>query len=148
MIMKLKAFLVLLSFCLLGSGTVSAIPILNFASMKVGDQADYVTTLVEGAAAMLKAKGQPDQAEKTVAFFKDASTKGGVTKFAAKLKEMEGANVRNSTNPNNRAHVYQVEDAMEATLKDEGIMVPASYLLTVNKDFTPISSRLPANFGH
>jgi hypothetical protein len=46
-------------------------------------------------------------------------------------------NKRNAINPNNRAPVYQVEDAMASTLKSAGVIVPANYLLTAGKDFKP-----------
>jgi len=86
---------------------------------------------------MFKTHGQPDEAHKIISFFKDSSKDGGVQQFASHLKTAEALNNRNAINPNNRAPVYQVEDAMELTLKDNGILVPASTLLTIGKDFRP-----------
>jgi hypothetical protein len=131
-------------FC---SGTAPAMSIHDFAKMTIDDQATYVTALVEGSAKMLRAQGQPAQADKTVAFFKDSSKNGGVTQLASQLKQLNGLNKRNAINPNNKARPYVVEDAMEAALKDEGIIVPRSYLLTINKDFTPTGYRLSPTLG-
>jgi len=111
--------------------------ILDFVRMNDDDDATYVTSLVEGSAKMLRAQGHANQAEKVVALFKNSSKNGGVNQLALNLKMLAGQNNRNAINPNNRAPVYGVEDAMALTLKDNGIIVPASYLLTINKDFQP-----------
>ena len=137
--MNLKAHLLIGVFLLslLFSGHAQALPILKFVRLNNDDEATYVTSLVEGSAKMLKAHGQADQAQKAIALFKDSSKNGGVNQFALNLKMLNGMNTRNAINPNNRAPVYEVEDAMERTLKDNGIIVPVSYLLTINKDFQP-----------
>ena len=132
---NLAVSLILLVSCLTGSA--KAISIHDFGKMNIDDEATYVALLVEGSAQMLKANGQPDQARKAIAFFKDSSKDGGVQQLAAHLMVVDALNKRNAINPNNRAPVYQLEDAMEQTLKDEGIIVPVSYLLTINKDFKP-----------
>ena len=138
--MKSKVWLAagLLLLSALGSGCARAISFHDFIRMNDDDDATYVTAMVEGAAKMLRANGQPDQARKLVAFFKDSSKQGGVNQLAMNMKAMNGLNNRNAINPNNRAHVYEVEDAMELTLKDNGIIVPASYLLAINQEFRPI----------
>jgi hypothetical protein len=92
---------------------------------------------------MLRTNGQPDQAGKVIAFFKDSSKQGGVNQLAMNMKMMDGLNTRNAINPNNRAHVYEVEDAMERTLKDIGIIVPTSYLLAINQNFQPVGPPRP-----
>jgi hypothetical protein len=122
----------------LGSGCARALSFHDFIRMNDDDDATYVTAMVEGAAKMLRANGQPDQARKLVAFFKDSGKQGGVNQLAMNMKMMNGLNNRNAINPNNRAHVYEVEDAMELTLKDNGFLVPACYLLAVNQNFRPI----------
>jgi hypothetical protein len=66
-----------------------------------------------------------------------------VNQLAMNMKALDGLNNRNAINPNNRAHVYEVEDAMALTLKDKGIIVPASYLLAVNQDFHPVGLPRP-----
>lgn len=133
----------LLLLSALGSGCARAISFHDFIRMNDDDDATYVTAMVEGAAKMLRANGQPDQARKVVAFFKDSSKQGGVNQLAMNMKAMDGLNNRNAINPNNRAHVYEVEDAMELTLKDNGIIVPATYLLAINKDFHPVGPPRP-----
>lgn len=122
-------------------------PVRDFAAMNVDNQSTYVSLLVEGAATFLKAHSQPDQAQKAISFFKDSSKNGGVCQLASELKQLNALNNLNATNPNNRAHVYEVEDAMEIILKDKGIIVPLGYLLTINKDFTPTSQGLPQAIG-
>jgi hypothetical protein len=147
--MKTRRFfpLVVILFGLFCRGIAPAMSIHDFAKMTVDDQATYVTALVEGSAKMLRTQGQPAQADKAIAFFKDSSKNGGVTQLASQLKQLNGLNKRNAINPNNKAHSYVVEDAMEAALKDEGIIVPLSYLLTINKDFTPTGYRLSPTLG-
>ena len=125
-------------FVAMGFSTAArAMSIHDFGRMNNDDEATYVTLLVEESAEMLKAHGQPEQASKAIAFFKVTGKFGGTQQFASNLRTVDALNKRNAINPNNRAPVYQVEDAMELTLKDEGIIVPASYLLTASKDFRP-----------
>jgi len=121
----------------LGSGCAQAMSFEDFIRMNDDDDATYVAALVEGAAKMLRAKGQPDQAGKLVALFKDSGKQGGVNQLAQNMKTLNALNNRNAINPNNRAPVYEVENAMELTLKDNGIIVPASYLLSINRNFQP-----------
>jgi hypothetical protein len=138
---RLAAALVLL--IALGSGRVQALSFHDFIRMNDDDDATYITAMVEGAAKLLRANGQPDQAREVVAFFKDSSKQGGVNQLAMNMKAMDGLNNRHAINPNNRAHVYEVEDAMALTLKDKGIIVPASYLLTINQNFQPVGPPRP-----
>ncbi len=138
--MKLSAYLAvgILLAGVLSSGNAQAMAIFDFAKMNDDDEATYLTSLVEGSAKMLRTQGQPDQARRVIALFKDSSKNGGINQFALHLKALHAINDRNAINPNNRAYAYQVEDAMELTLKDNGFIVPASYLLQVNKDFRPV----------
>jgi len=128
----------LLFLIALGSGCARAMSFHDFIRMNDDDDATYVTAMVEGTAKMLRANGQPDQASKVIAFFKDSSKQGGVNQLAMNMKMMNGLNDRNAINPNNRAHVYEVEDAMERTLKDIGIIVPTNALLAINQNFQPV----------
>jgi hypothetical protein len=127
----------ILAFSLLCSGIAQAMSIHDFGRMNNDDDATYVTLLVEGAAKILRANGQPDLAQKAINFFKDSSKSGGVNQFAINLKMINALNNRNAINPNNRVPVYQVEDAMALTLKDNGMIIPVSALLTINKNFQP-----------
>ena len=140
---KVRLAVVVMLMSALGSGGAQAMSFHDFTRMNDDDDATYVTAMVEGAAKMLRAKGQPDQASKVVALFKDPSKQGGVNQLAMNMKELNALNNRNAINPNNRAHVYEVEDAMELTLKDNGVIVPASYLLTINQDFRPVGPPRP-----
>ena len=110
----------------------------DFGRLNNDDEATYVALLVQGSADMLKAHGHPDQAAKVLAFFRTPGKGGGVFEFADHLKETDALNKKNQINPNNRVPEYQVEDAMAATLKDQGIVVPAGYMLTIGKDFAPV----------
>jgi hypothetical protein len=137
--MNLKATLVvaLISFAPLLTAGAKAMSLDDFARMNNDDEATYVAILVEASAKMLKANGQPDQARKAILLFNDSSKNGGVPQLASNLKMINTLNKRNAINPNNRAPVYQFEDAMEITFKDAGIIVPTGYLLTISKDFHP-----------
>lgn len=119
----------------------------DFAVMNIDNQSTYVSLLVEGVATFLKSHSQPEQAQKAIFFFRDVSKNGGVSQLASELKQLNALNNLSATNPNNRAHVYEVEDAMEIILRDKGIIVPLGYLLTINKNFTPSSARLPQAIG-
>ena len=132
---SLAVALVSVASCL--TSAAQAMSLHDFGKMNIDDEATYVALLVDGTAKMLKAKGQPDQARKAIALFNDSSKNGGVPQLAYNLKTINALNNRNAINPNNRAPVYQVEDALELTFKDAGIIVPASYLLTINKNFRP-----------
>jgi len=96
-----------------------------------------VTFLVEGTAKMLREHGEPDQANRTIALFQDTSKNGGVSQMASNIRELTTLNNRNATNPNSRAAVYGIEDALALTLRDANIIVSADYLLTIGKDFKP-----------
>ena len=135
---KIRLAVGLLLLIALGSGCARAMSFHDFIRMNDDDDATYVTAMVEGTAKMLRANGQPDQARKLIAFFKDSGKQGGVNQLAMNMRAMNGLNNRNAINPNNRAHVYEVEDAMELTLKDNGIIVPVSYLLAINQTFRPV----------
>jgi len=119
-----------------------------FARMNIDDEAGFVAFLVEASAQMLKANGQPEQASKAISLFKDSSKTGGVNQLASNLKMLNGMNNRNAINPNNRAPVYQFEDAMALTLKDAGIIVSTSYLLTASKNFHSSGPPRQQTFGH
>jgi hypothetical protein len=114
-----------------------AMSILDFGRMNNDDEATYVTLLVEGSANLLKAHGQPDQAQRLILFFKVPGKDGGVYHFGDHLREANAVNNRNAINPNNRAPVYRVEDAMASTLKDAGFNIPVTDLLAIGKDFRP-----------
>ena len=123
-------------------GTASAMSIYLFSKMKNPDRATYVDNMVEGAAKMLKDQGHTDQSQKVLDLFGDAGPNGGVSQFVTKLKDVDSDNRRNAINPNNRKPVLQVEDAMALMLKDNGVIVPVSFLLDINKHFTPAAPNI------
>jgi hypothetical protein len=137
--MKLNASLAagLLLLVLLGCGNARAMSFYNFTKMNDDDDASFVAMLVEGTAKLLRANGHADEASQLIAFFKDSSKEGGLNQLVMNAKMMNALNQRNAINPNNRVPVYEVEDAMERTLHDKGIVVPASSLRTITRDFKP-----------
>jgi hypothetical protein len=147
--MKLKACwaVALISVSPCFTTGAKAMTIHDFGRMNADDEAGFVTLLVESSRDFLKAHGHPDQGAKVISLFKTAGKEGGVYKFADKLKEVDALNKKNAINPNNRATVLQIEDAMELTLKDEGYKVPATYLLTMSKSFQPSGIPRPRMMG-
>jgi hypothetical protein len=109
-----------------------------FGYLNNDDEATFVTLLVQGAADMLKAKGQADQAARVIALFNDSGPHGGVAQLALNLKMMHAVNVRSGITARSGAPVYQVEDAMAKTLMDAGITVSSKYLLSIGADFAPL----------
>jgi hypothetical protein len=133
---KLVAALIsILPFLTLGA---PAMTLEDFGRMNNDDEAGYLAFLVEASAHMLKVQGQPDQAAKTIAFFKETGPDGGTQKLAACMQSYFAVNHQNAINPNNRRPILQVEDALESTLKGRDILVPAKYLLERGKEFHPI----------
>jgi hypothetical protein len=129
---------------LLISGNAPAMTLDNFARLNMDDEATYVTMMVESSAKMLRQQGKADQADKALALFRDSSKKGGVNQLAINLKLANNTNNFNAINPNNRTAMLSVEDAMARTLRENGIDVPVSFLLGVQKDFHPTGLRRPA----
>ncbi|HEX4140682.1 MAG TPA: hypothetical protein VHY09_10070 [Candidatus Methylacidiphilales bacterium] len=137
--MHLKARLVagVLAVSFLGAGRAPAMDILFFARMALDDQADYVTSLVVGSARMLRTTGHADEAQKAIALFKDPSKNGGVSQMAKMLKQLQAKNTLNTTLAKSRGPAYDVEAAMQLTLRQNGIEVPLKYLEMINKNFAP-----------
>jgi hypothetical protein len=145
--MKLTTRLVTVVLALVCANNARAMAILDFARMNLDDQATYVSSLVEGSAKMLRAQGHPDQAQKAIDLFKNSTRQGGVNQLAMNLKTMAQTNNLHATNPNNRIPDFEVEDAMQLTLRDNGIIVPASYLKAITRDFHPMFPPRPHTDG-
>ena len=128
---------VLLAMILIGAGHAPAMDILFFARMALDDQATYITNLVTGSAKILRQTGHADQAAKTIALFKDASTHGGIHQLAANIKAMQSKNTLNTTLAAPRGPTYDVEAAMQLTLRNNGIDLPLKSLETINRSFAP-----------
>jgi hypothetical protein len=134
---KARFAAVLLAVIFFGAGHAPAMDILFFARMQLDDQADYVTNLVTGSAKLLRQTGHPDQAQKAIALFKDPSKHGGVSQLAANIKAMQSTNTLNTTLAAPRGPTYDVEAAMQLTLRNNGIEIPLKSLRTINRSFAP-----------
>jgi hypothetical protein len=135
--LKARFTAVLLAVIFFGAGHAPAMDILFFVRMALDDQADYVTNLVTGSAKILRQTGHPDQAQKAIALFKDPSANGGLHQLAMNVKAMQSKNTLNTTLANPRGPHYDVEAAMQLTLRNNGIDVPLKSLETINRSFAP-----------
>ena len=135
--LKARFAAVLLAVIFLGAGHAPAMDILFFARMALDDQANYVTNLVTGSAKILRQTGHPDQAQKAIALFKDPSNHGGIHQLATNIKEMQSKNTLNTTLAAPRGPTYDVEAAMQLTLRNNGIEMPLKSLETINSRFAP-----------
>ena len=114
-----------------------AMTVEDFGRMHEDDESTFIAMLVVDAAHILRAHGQPDQANQVMAYFKVPGKFGGVQQLADEVKTLEALNKRHAINPNNRAPLYQIEDAMESVLRTKGIKVSAKDLMTSDKSFRP-----------
>jgi hypothetical protein len=129
-----KSVALLIALALFLPAGARALTLEKFERMDNDDESTFVAILIEAGVQKYKSAGQPDQAAKMMAFFKTPGRQGGVQKFAAELVSLNGINAKNKDNPNNRATIYQVEDAMALTMKDAGFDIPVSFLLASGKD--------------
>ena len=127
----------ILAASFLGAGHAPAMDILFFVRMALDDQAEYVSLLVEGSAKMLRTTGHADEAQKAIALFKDSTEHGGVHQLAMNIKALQAKNTLNSTLATSRGPFYDIEAAMQLTLRNNGIDVPLKYLETINRNFSP-----------
>jgi hypothetical protein len=118
---------------LLVGTTALAMQIPQFDRMDFRDRSEYRTLLVKGVYDDLTARGETDQAEALLSFFKDRSENGGFRQFDKNLDMLRALDqdTPDKTSP------YEVEDVMALTLKNNGILVPVSTLLAINKNFRP-----------
>jgi hypothetical protein len=126
-----------LSTALLFTGMGNAMPIPQYDKMDKHDRAHYVNLLIKGAYDHLSANGQSEQAERLLYLFENSSTKFGWPQFEKNLQMARALTAKHAADPNNKKVPYEVEQALALTLKDNGIVVPVSFLLTINKDFKP-----------
>ena len=146
--MDLKAKLAV-SLMLLASfpGTgATAMTVEDFGRMHEDDESTYVALLIMDAAHILRARGQPEQASQVISYFKVPGKFGGVQELADKVKTLNALNKKNAINPNNRAPVYQIEDAMESVLREKGIKVSAEGPDAKRQGFSPIRTAPPTRF--
>jgi hypothetical protein len=138
---SLKKYLAstILSAALLFASAANAMQIPEYDKMAQSDKIDYRVLLVDGAAKALDGHGEHEQSQKLIALLSDKSEKGGFTQLEKNLQAIRIINERNAKDPNNKQPPYEVEHALFLTLKDNGIIVPVSVLLAINKDFKPKS---------
>ena len=128
-----------LSAALLFANAAGAMQIPQFDKLAVDDQDTYVTLLAKGAANGLYAHGDRAGGDKLVRLFDDQGDAGGGAQFWKYLDEVRIMNKNNAADPKNKEPPYEVEHAFALMLKNNGIIVPVSFLLTINKDFKPKS---------
>jgi hypothetical protein len=126
-------------FLFISAANAMSVP--QYDHLASNDQTTYVMSLLKGAVIALDNHGKPDQSKKLIALFADSSDHGGATQFEKDLQLIRSINQQNASDP--RQPQYEVEHAMALTLKNNGIIVPVSVLLAINKDFKP--SAPPAN---
>ncbi len=126
-----------LSTALLFPGMGNAMQIPQYDKMDKHDRADYVNLLIKGAYDHLSAAGQSAQAERLLYLFENSSTKFGWPQFEKNLQMARALDAKHAADPKNKKVPYEVEQALAVTLTNNGILVPVSFLLTINKDFKP-----------
>jgi hypothetical protein len=135
--MRMNRAVGLLSLVIALSSVCLAMPISQFDMMQRNNRELYVGRLLDGTVESLKAHGHEDQAQQVLNFFADRTEVGGIQRLEMNLKAFRQLNRDNKDNLNNTQPAYQVEDAFALTLKNQGIDVPVSFLLTINKNFKP-----------
>src|ERR1700728_3304354 len=132
-----------LAASMLFANAAGAMQIPQFDQMSVNDQDTYITLLAQGAANALYAHGDRAGGDKLVQLFDDTSNNNGEHQFWTYLAEVRTMNANNAANSNNTTPPYEVENAFELMLNKNGIKVPISVLMSINKDFKP-GQKLPA----
>jgi hypothetical protein len=126
-----------LTTALLLPGLGNAMQIPQYDKMDKRDRTHYVNLLIKGAHDRLSANGQSAQAERLLYLFESSSAKFGWPQFEKNLQMARALTAKHAVDPNNKKVPYEVEQALALTLKNNGILVPVSFLLTINKDFKP-----------
>jgi hypothetical protein len=116
-----------------------AMEIWKFDKMADEDQASYVGLLVEGAERVLQDEGRTEDGAKVHQLFSttlpgDPLTVG-MTQFEINLARVRLIDAKNVAK-NQDAQRLEVEHAMILTLKNNGILLPKSFM-NVTKDFKP-----------
>jgi hypothetical protein len=115
----------------LGSGAAQAMEILQFDKMAVGDQSEYVASLVGGGEQAFKDEGRSDLAAQVDHLFTttdpgDTHTIGNV-EFQMNLALAREADLKRAAQDPN-AHRLEVEDAMLVTLKKNNIPLSKDFI--------------------
>jgi len=136
----------ILSAALVLCGAAQAMDVQVYERMSASDQANYTGMMIRGAEQVLNAAGMVDQAAQVEKLF---TTKNpgdqntiGMVEFELNLAAVDKADADNLVkNPN--ARLLQVEIAMVATLKGNGIILPKEFM-HVGDSFQPRDALMPA----
>jgi hypothetical protein len=116
--------------------TAVAITPQQFDAMPCDAREQYVWHLLIGAGEGLEAHNK-DGAEKLKAIMANRNAQF-YGQFYENVQSAREINAANAAKPNNGGEpIYEVENALAVTTKQNGVIVPVSYLLTVNRDFVP-----------
>jgi len=128
-----------LSASLLAATAVQAMEIRQFDKMAGPDQDEYIAELIQGAEKVLTDEGKPDLSVKVSKLFTthlgNDQISLGMTEFSINLKRARLIDVQNVAKDPHAQRV-EVEDALFATLKKNGIELPDSFF-TVASGFRP-----------
>jgi hypothetical protein len=121
------------------TSAAQAMEIWKFDKMADADQDEYVGDLVVGAEKVLKEEGRPDLAAKVHKLITTIppgdKISVGIAEFEVNLALARVFDAKNlAKDP--KAQRVEVEDAMAATMKKNGIELPDSFF-NVMKDFKP-----------
>jgi hypothetical protein len=128
-----------LSATMFFTGVAQAMQIQQFDKMAGQDQSDYINVLIDGAEKVLADEGRSDLAKQVEHLFTtkeagDSDTLGMIS-FEARLASLRAIDARNAEN-NPGAPRLEAEHAMFQALKDNGIILPKSFM-TVASGFKP-----------
>jgi hypothetical protein len=119
-------------------GAARAMPIPQFDKMTVSDRGTYTTLLIKGSVDALTTRGNAHDADKLFALFDSGD---GLKQLFHNLDTLRLLNQKQSIDPNDRHPVYEFEQAFALTLKQNNIIIPLNFILTINKDFKPAAQK-------
>jgi hypothetical protein len=133
------SIVLLVSVVMLFASVAQAMEIIQFDKMAVQDQADYITVLVDGAQRVLIVEGKNDLAAQIHKLFTEVHSGDrmtlGMIAFEENLDRARLFDAESHARDHNAQRV-EVEDAMAATLKKNGIELPDSFF-NVASNFKP-----------
>jgi len=141
---RFRKFLVaaFMSAAMLLPNMAQAMEIRQFDKMAGPDQDEYIAELIQGAEKVLTDEGKPDLSAKVNKLFTtrlgNDQISVGMTEFSINLVRARLIDVQNVAKDPNAQRV-EVEDAMFATLKKNGIELPDSFF-TVLSNFKPAAN--------
>jgi hypothetical protein len=128
-----------LSVSLLAASAAQAMEIRQFDKMAGPDQDEYIAELIQGAETVLTDEGKPDLSAQVSKLFTthlgNDQISVGMGEFFRNLARARLIDAQNVAKDPNAQRV-EVEDAMFATLKKNGVELPDSFF-TVASNFQP-----------